>query len=134
MTDIDYSPYKLCVNNIVISNDLTNFKTNRTYNEILEHVSYNDGYGYFRDIINYLPLEQIKEYCNLNDTIGNPNLVNIEGIMCSPSSLRYIYFAYKIIQHFINQNITNPHNYFSINFYKNVAILTPTKYPSQKNY
>jgi hypothetical protein len=104
----DYSPYARYVNNIVTSNDLTNFKINRIYTEVLEHISQKEGYDYYNYIIKYVQYDQIKEFCNLNDRFGNPNLVNIEGILCSPTSLRYIYFAYLIIQHFIKQNIHNP--------------------------
>ena len=105
---MDYTLYKQYINNIVTSNDLINFKNNNIYTQILEHVPYNAGNGYFLDINKYISYEQIKEFCNLNDKIGNPNVVNIEGIVCSTTSLRYINLAYKIIQYFINQQITNP--------------------------
>jgi len=59
---MDYTLYKQYINNIVTSNDLINFKNNNIYTEILEHVSYNAGYGYFRDIINIYRMNRLKNF------------------------------------------------------------------------
>ena len=104
-----YNNYATFVNNISNNNIKSiNFKSNRDYNSILEHVSVELGEEYLRLIeneyknINY---ENILEYVNINDKYGFPTQYtykNKDGnsFNCSPTSLRYIYNALVILDHY----------------------------------
>ena len=82
------------------------FKTNRDYNGILEHVLYKYGLEYLELITNEysnIELKKIKEFCKLNDKYGKPNkeIFNIKGevLICSPTSLRYIYHSLLLLDY-----------------------------------
>lgn len=109
MTDI-YSDYVKFVEDVMKKGTLTSFKNDNRYTYMLEHVTYEQGSEYLKNIISdfSVSIEYIRSFCILNDTIGNPNKFYYEtlGIECSPTSLRYIYHALLAIQH-IYKNIQN---------------------------
>lgn len=85
-----------------------NFKSNVTYNSILEHVSTQLGHQYLALIESEFPdvkSDTIKRYAFLNDKYGVPNK-NVftcrDGVRlhCSPTSLRYVYHALVILRQF----------------------------------
>ena len=92
-----------------------NFKNNNKYREILEHVSREDGYKYLNNIL--IEFNEIKEYviCDfiiMNDMFGNPilngySLPNGVNILCSPTTLRYIYHALTILKYYKTTNCKN---------------------------
>ena len=52
------------------------FKSNESYNEILEHVSYDKGKEYLELIeseFGFIPLDYIIVFLNINDSYGFPN-------------------------------------------------------------
>jgi hypothetical protein len=87
-----------------------NFKSSDKYCSILEHVSQEHGKQYLKLIeeeFPYIIYEQIVEFININDKIGFPNRYtffnkNNAPIICSPTSLRYIYHALVILQHYLD--------------------------------
>ena len=104
-----YSSYQNSVNNILKSNDL-NFKSNKSYNSILEHVSFEQGKEYISLIIEIInedfkeiTFENINDYLLMNDKYGNPKkeifFYNNEQIICSPTSLRYIFHSLIILKY-----------------------------------
>jgi hypothetical protein len=104
-----YNDYESFVNNITKDNIKTiNFKSNRNYNSILEHVSVELGEQYLRLIekeFNNITFENILEYVNINDVHGCPTQYtykNKDGnnFTCSPTSLRYVYNALVILDHY----------------------------------
>jgi putative sugar O-methyltransferase len=103
-----YNEYESFVNNIV--NNFSNFKTDTKYNAILEHVSENQGYEYvslieffLKENFTQITFDNINDYLLLNDKYGNPKkyLYTIfdNKVICSPSSLRYVYHALIILKY-----------------------------------
>jgi hypothetical protein len=78
------------------------FKRHPDYTYMLEHVSSAQGDEYYRLLRSEcgMPEEQIVDFCRQNDAIGDPIKFPIHGlsIEVSPTSLRYLYHAYHIIQ------------------------------------
>lgn len=96
-----YSRYEYCVLNYLKNNSLNNFKRNPDYTYMLEHVDFNQGQEYLNLILKTdITQQEILDYCEKNDSIGNPLKEVFGDFLCSPSSLRYIYQAYLIISHF----------------------------------
>lgn len=97
------------------SNDiLSKFKSNNKYRGILEHVSKMHGLEYLELIVKEFPKiekENIIEFCKINDSIGEPikSTISSKGftITCSPSSLRYIYHALIILNHYNKSGCEN---------------------------
>jgi hypothetical protein len=104
---VNYSGYEGFIKSILDTNDLTLFKFNRSYREILEHVDPDYGKKYL-DLIRSLYKIQdtrIQEFCNLNDKIGSPAVHNMDNITGSPTSLRYIFHALKVLEMLNNDEI-----------------------------
>jgi hypothetical protein len=93
-------------NSVNIESD--NFKSNPHYNGILEHVSYDLGLQYLTLIETEFPditYENLIGFINMNDKYGCPNknmfLFQFTHIIeCSPTTLRYVYHALTILNHF----------------------------------
>ena len=108
----NYTEYVKLINDENIKS--INFKSNRVYTSILEHVTYDHGNKYLDLIQNdfsNITSEQILEFLNINDKYGYPTkykftLKNNENILCSPTSLRYIYHALLILKHYSKNNPT----------------------------
>ena len=85
------------------------FKSNNDYRGILEHVSQNQGQQYYELIKNEFNItnESIIDFVNLNDRLGCPIKYNINNIICSPTSLRYIYHALIILKYIKSLNLNN---------------------------
>lgn len=84
------------------------FKTNPAYQPILEHVDLELGKIYLEFLIltEILSWKTIEDCCKLNDSIGSPNMYryelngNTESIFVSPTSLRYLYTLYDMVDSF----------------------------------
>jgi hypothetical protein len=101
MADINYSSYVNYIENITGTKNLVNFKTNPNYTWVLEHVSPSQGFEYLQQIRQKTSLteNEIREFCALNDSVGNPNKSYFGFMDASPSSLRYTLHAHLILTH-----------------------------------
>ena len=82
-----------------------NFKNNKDYTAVLEHVSKSLGKQYLNSIIEKFKtfyesnFDTLKNICDLNDKYGKTNKHQYENFMtCSPSNLRYISHALLILE------------------------------------
>lgn len=90
------------------------FKSNPNYCGILEHVSFEYGNKYLNLIVEEFPdisFSVLNEFCNINDLYGNPKketfIKDNNYLICSPTSLRYIYHALTILQYYQKTNCKN---------------------------
>jgi hypothetical protein len=110
-----YQKYLEYLNTIDKTNfENVNFKSNQTYNGILEHVSYELGVKYLTFIeneFNNIETSHIIDFLNINDAYGFPKKYiysfKNNNLYCSPTSLRYIYHALVILDHYKNTNCKN---------------------------
>jgi len=107
-----YQDYNDFVKNVVVSKNLSYFKSHPSYTFMLEHVTFDFGRKYISLIRNEFNIddEKIRTFCKLNDKIGSPNKYYFEEINAyvSPTSLRYIYHALLILSH-IKETKKNTH-------------------------
>lgn len=101
MTDI-YRRFTDYVDTVVVSKNMAWFKGVPDFQYMLEHVSPRAGADYLALIqgTRQISIEQIQEFCKLNDRIGNPNTAIYQFGKFSPTSLRYLYQAHLILKHF----------------------------------
>jgi putative sugar O-methyltransferase len=82
------------------------FKQNSIYNDILEHVTYEEGIEYFNQFKNNETIIKNIDKCKINDSVGAPRSYNYNQIgMFSPTTLRYI----KILNDLSQLNLNNKH-------------------------
>jgi len=104
-----YSEYQNNVKSLLQMQNF-NFKSDRTYNAILEHVSYEQGNNYISLIIQFvndrfkeITFENINDYLQMNDTFGDPKkelfMYKDKQIICSPTSLRYVFHSLLILNY-----------------------------------
>lgn len=91
--NIEYPQF--CLNASLNDELFNNFRQNKAYQKILEHVDYELGLKYLHEIKkldnSFLNMENITEF-KKNDEIGNPQLFDFENIIAiSGSTLRYIH-------------------------------------------
>jgi len=103
-----YSSYMKALERIRISGDLGNFKSDAEYRSVLEHVTPSEGSEYLKLIASKtdITLSEIIEFCKLNDSIGNPIKNEYDGLLCSPSNLRYIFHTFLILNHIKSLNLS----------------------------
>ena len=100
--DINYSNYDNTVKeNLDVCSCRWDFKNNEYYNQILEHLTYEDGEAYLTMIKKQPFYAKNKDYiinlCKENDSLGKPVKYDYVGFTeCSPSNLRYIYHCIQI--------------------------------------
>lgn len=97
-SDSDNGRYGLAILEIIKDqNTFKNFKRNETYREILEHVTYDEGFKYLEILRsrNDGTLEKAIETVLVSDELGNPVKYNYEGfrLAFSPTTLRYVKVA-----------------------------------------
>lgn len=98
MQSADYSSYL----EAVAATSLDSFKGDHRYRSVLEHVSEQQGRDYLALILgeSHISLEVVAEFCALNDRVGGPIKYRLaDGLIASPTSLRYIYHAHLILSH-----------------------------------
>lgn len=81
------------------------FKSNPSYNYMLEHISYNDGlvcYNSIKSNNNFLLDKNNIDLFITNDLYGTPNIRKYDYFYASPSTLRYIKVLSDLITHFNN--------------------------------
>jgi hypothetical protein len=98
-----FDKYCTYIESCLSKGDISSFKTGDDYLEILEHVTYKQGYDYLQCILKHskLTLTDVADYCKLNDSVGNPKLFSYPRVRCSPTSLRYLYHAHLALTHFM---------------------------------
>ena len=99
--NINYTNYINYISTISKRGDLTTFKSNPHFTWVLEHVSADYGQSYLTQLKTKTSLSQnvIHAFCSLNDGLGSPTKVNYDGLVVSPTSLRYLYHAHLILTH-----------------------------------
>lgn len=104
---VDYSSYCAFLKGICDSGDLSGFKSNGNYNGILEHLNPEYGGDYIEYIKSYTDItdDMIREFCHLNDSIGNPATTDYEFVKASPSNMRYIFHSHIILRHLQSLNM-----------------------------
>jgi len=90
---------------------IKNWKQNSDYRIILEHVSKEQGQSYLNNITSILSFDQIKTFCNINDSLGEhcteTFYLNDNILVTSPSCLRYLDHAIQILKHVYSINYTD---------------------------
>lgn len=107
-----YDRYINYVKDIVKRKDLSSFKSNGAYRDILEHVGDALGNQYLKCIREKTTFstEDIAVFCAINDAHGGPMKSNFilgkdgRTMRTSPSNFRYILQAYLILKHFQKVN------------------------------
>ena len=97
---VSYVAYEEEIKRCLSTGDLSSFKSKYAYREILEHVDIDYGMKYLELIRSSYEVgdNEIQAFCSMNDKVGSPSLEDIDGIVCSPTSLRYVFHALKILQ------------------------------------
>lgn len=105
-----YTTYSDYVNSILLTGDISSFKSHPSYTYMLEHVHFKTGNDYLKLIQDEFHLSNvdIATFCNKNDSIGSPQKATYGKMVVSPSSLRYIYQALRILQHCKSVGVMNP--------------------------
>ena len=105
---------KTIFKNLLLDKDDWYFKSDKSYTEILEHVSFESGLKYLlliEDKFNVIYTNNkdfIIDICNLNDKYGKTIKQNFKNFCCcSPSNIRYIFHALLILEHMIKTNLNN---------------------------
>ena len=95
-----YDTYLKCIDEQVGKNELT-FKSDPRYMGILEHVSVQQGAEYLALIQTEFPevLSTMGIFIHANDSVGAPHKVSYGTLVCSPTSLRYVYHSHLILAH-----------------------------------
>lgn len=91
-----------CEDAVNNENIFNNFKRISYYQEILEHVTVEQGLDYFNYIKEKHPylLENLNKFCDM-DLVGNPNiLIKINDKLISPTTLRYVKVLGDLIKKF----------------------------------
>ena len=107
---IDYDRYARFVATVCDSNDLTTFKSHPDYQYMLEHVTSEHGRQYL-DLIGTettLSMYDIKDFCAMN-SLGKPVTADYYFTTTSPTNLRYIYHAHRILMHLQSLNLPEIH-------------------------
>jgi hypothetical protein len=100
-----YNSYCNYVKDICNEGKLENFKRNPIYTNILEHVTFEQGKLYFKEILSNTEItsQEIIDFSTINDGLGNPRKElyseYIPDFEISPTSLRYIYHSHLILSY-----------------------------------
>ena len=96
----------VCLHAATTDDGFTNFKCNPVYNNILEHVTYQEGIEYIQQFVSNTNIISNIEKFKINDKLGNPVKYNFEGLgEFSPTTLRYI----KILNDLSQLNLNDKH-------------------------
>lgn len=96
-----YHTYYSFVESLLVSKDLSFFKSAPEYRGMLEHVDSEIGQQYLNHIeAAGISMDMVKDFCSLNDSVGGPHKHGYSIGEISPSSLRYILHAHLILRHF----------------------------------
>ena len=100
-----YKKYTDCIDRIIDTPDFDRFKVNPDYSYMLEHTP-DAGMclhseEHLRVALETVTLDDIKEFCALNDSVGGPQLCEFShDITTSCGSLRYVGHSIMILNHF----------------------------------
>ncbi len=101
--------------NLKMQNPLDmNFKSKDGYNGILEHVTYDLGCLYIKEIMQKYNVlftahkDMLVELCEKNDLYGKTTKYAFDGFAtCSPSNLRYIFHSFLILDWMVESGLNN---------------------------
>ena len=79
------------------------FKQDRRYQIVLEHVSETHGASLWKFLTNKVSKNIISEF-TFNDSVGTPRVYNYDGVIISPTTLRYIKSFYYLKELFGSLN------------------------------
>ena len=82
----------------IASRGLTSWKQDTRLTYMLEHVQPYVAQVYITYLLQFFDKAEIQRLADINDRIGDTARVEIEGILTSPSSIRYIRHAYDFCQ------------------------------------
>ena len=110
-----YTKYEsVCNENYILECNEWNFKSNDSYNVVLEHVNKEQANLYLKQIITEFTdiynnnKSTLIDICNRNDLYGNTIKQNFDNFTsCSPSNLRYIYQSFKILNYINSLGLNN---------------------------
>jgi hypothetical protein len=91
-----------------------NFKSKDAYNQILEHVTYDLGCLYIKEIMQKFNVlfttnkDMLVELCKKNDLYGKTKKYTFDGFAtCSSSNLRYIFHSFLILDWMVESGLNN---------------------------
>lgn len=96
-----YERYTCCIEKHLESNTWT-FKNDSDFTYMLEHQGIamrSLGQAYYTLVANVFSIEEIRTFTDMNDSVGNPCMDAYNGFDASPTSIRYVYHAYRILSH-----------------------------------
>ena len=110
-----YLRYVQCVrNNLHLATQDLYFKSDASYNYVLEHVSQQQGVLYLKLIQEEFPQiytdhsTYLNTLCSQNDLYGKPNKYYFDGLVqYSPTNMRYIYHGLLILDYVRKCNLNN---------------------------
>lgn len=102
----DYDTYSNYVKEICDSGNISEFKRHPKYTYMLEHVlkSQADEYMHYIKSQTLITVDEVKEFCMINDYIGNPNKFDF-GFSASSTSIRYVFHAHLILTYLAKLNL-----------------------------
>lgn len=104
-----YDLYIRFLREVITKGDISTFKSNTAYREILEHCSVKFGIQYYNLLQTRYGLsnETIEAFCTLNDSVGTPIKHKIGSLntTVSPASLLYLYHAMITLDHLLSVNV-----------------------------
>lgn len=104
MVDIYKDWCDICLK--IVNENIIDWKSKTEVKYMLEHVHFELGKLYLKNLKDKLSLEIIKELCNENDLFGGTEKYTFsDNIDASPSTLRYISQAYDILKYISNKQL-----------------------------
>lgn len=85
-------------------NIFENFRSEKGYKDILEHVNKELAIKYYKNLIKDFSHDEILNYCGKISKIGNPEMIKINSSNFNPTSLRYLNVALDIKKKFPGRN------------------------------
>lgn len=105
--DSFYNEYLSCINDIITSQNISQFKNDQKYREILEHCSVEHGRSFYNLCKKEFNVsdDEILKFAEINEAVGNPIKYTFDIGTLAPSSLLYVYHAHIILKYLKNKNI-----------------------------
>jgi putative sugar O-methyltransferase len=106
-----YDGYLSYINEIIGSQDISQFKNNNRYREILEHCSPEHARSFYNLCKNEFNIsdDDILKFAEINESVGNPIKYTFEFGTIAPTSVLYVYHAHIILTYLksLNKNEVN---------------------------
>ena len=104
----DYTGFRSFVQSVIDTNDLSNFKSENVFCDILEHKHCPWGQTFYKILRDETTVsdEELLTFCNQNDVIGNPQRQSYPFGTVSSNSIKYVYHANLVLKHMKSLGIT----------------------------